>query len=489
VDAERLGVTDALGLCVGEAQKVGERDAEGDEVALALRQPVAEALARGWKSVRPETECTFAPIADGGEGFSEAFAQALGAEWIALDSVDALGRPIRARYAWVGAERTAVIEMSEASGLWRIGPSERDPRRANTYGTGVLLRDAVERGAQRILLGLGGSATTDGGAGMAAAMGYRFLAAGSGEVLEPFPCHFAKIGRIDASAVPDLPEIIAACDVQNPLLGPRGTAAVFSPQKGADPETVGFLEGALAHFAQVVEGGMGRECRDVPGAGAAGGIGFGLLSFCGASLEPGFEMVARAMQLEQRMAAADLVFTGEGRLDAQTLDGKGPAGVAAMARTGSPMSTSSALPRSRVRTANTFSPAPTNTRSPTLAAVRCRASAMVRSSSPMANDRVSEMVCCGGRTRHTITRSLRAPATMSEPSACAYNACAGSGGVMRQSPPLGVKRTISPTELRPKIEPPSADDTIRTVSLRMVVTLPRRRSMRTGAPPVSIAAR
>jgi glycerate 2-kinase len=293
---------------------------------------VAEALARGWKSVRPETECTFAPIADGGEGFSEAFAQALGAEWITLDSVDALGRPIRARYAWVGAERTAVIEMSEASGLWRIASSERDPRRANTYGTGVLLRDAVERGARRILLGIGGSATTDGGAGMAAAMGFRFLEAGSGDVLEPLPCHFAKIGRIDASAVPDLPEIIAACDVQNPLLGPRGTAAVFSPQKGADPETVDFLEGALAHFAQVVEGGTGRESRNVPGAGAAGGIGFGLLSFCGASLEPGFELVARAMQLEQRMAAADLVFTGEGRLDAQTLDGKGPAGVAAMAR-------------------------------------------------------------------------------------------------------------------------------------------------------------
>ncbi len=293
---------------------------------------VAAALARGWKSVRPETECIFAPIADGGEGFSEALAQALGAEWIELDSVDALGRPIRARYAWVAAERTAVIEMSEASGLWRIAPAERDPRRANTYGTGVLLRDAVQRGARRVLLGLGGSATTDGGAGMAAALGFRFLAAGSGEVLEPLPCHFPLIGRIDATAVPALPEIIAACDVQNPLLGLRGTASVFSPQKGADPETVGFLEAAMAHFAQVVEGGLGRQCREVPGAGAAGGIGFGLLSFCGASLEPGFELVAKAMQLERRMAAADLVLTGEGRLDSQTLDGKGPAGVAAMAR-------------------------------------------------------------------------------------------------------------------------------------------------------------
>ena len=293
---------------------------------------VAEALARGWKSVRPDTECSFAPISDGGEGFSEALAQALGAEWILLDSVDALGRPIRARYAWVATEQTAVLEMSEASGLWRIAPSDRDPMRAHTFGTGVLLRDAIQRGARRILLGLGGSATTDGGAGMAAALGFRFLAAGTGEVLEPLPSNFPAIGRIDASAVPALPEIIAACDVQNPLLGQRGTAWVFSPQKGAGPDTVGFLEGALTHFAQVVEAGTGRISRDVPGAGAAGGIGFGLLSFCGASLTPGFELVAGAMQLERRMAAADLVLTGEGRLDSQTLEGKGPAGVASMAR-------------------------------------------------------------------------------------------------------------------------------------------------------------
>ncbi len=293
---------------------------------------VAEALARGWKSVEPLAEFSFAPIADGGEGFSDTLARALGAEWIQLDSVDALGRPIRARYAWVESERVAVIEMSEASGLWRIAPSERDPRRANTYGTGLLLRDAVQRGARRILLGLGGSATTDGGAGMAAALGVRFLAAGSEQPLEPLPCNLRSVARIDLGALPQLPEIVAACDVQNPLLGPRGTAFVFSPQKGADPDTVGFLEDALTHFAAVVEGGLKRRCSTVPGAGAAGGIGFGLLSFCGASLQPGFELVAQAMQLQRRMAAADLVLTGEGRLDSQTLEGKGPAGVAAMAR-------------------------------------------------------------------------------------------------------------------------------------------------------------
>jgi glycerate kinase len=146
------------------------------------------------------------------------------------------------------------------------------------------------------------------------------------------PCLLPEIRHIDAGSVPALPEIVAACDVQNPLLGPRGTAAVFSPQKGADPETVEFLEGALTHFARLVAAGLGRGCAEVPGAGAAGGIGFGLLAFCGASLEPGFELVARAMELERRMAVSDLVLTGEGRLDAQTMDGKGPAGVAAMAR-------------------------------------------------------------------------------------------------------------------------------------------------------------
>lgn len=293
---------------------------------------VAEALARGWQSVLPADECIFAPVADGGEGFSEALAKALGAGWITVDSVDALGRPIRARYAWVAADRTAIVEMSEASGLWRIAPSDRDPRRANTFGTGLLMRDAMQRGARRILLGLGGSATTDGGAGMAAALGFRFLAADSGKALEPLPCLLPEVGRVDASGVPALPEMVAACDVQNPLLGPRGTAAVFSPQKGADPGTVVFLEEALAHFARVVEGAFGARCAEVPGAGAAGGIGFGLLAFCGASLEPGFDLVAKAMQLERRMAGVDLVLTGEGRLDCQTLEGKGPAGVGAMAR-------------------------------------------------------------------------------------------------------------------------------------------------------------
>lgn len=293
---------------------------------------VAEALAHGWKSAVPEVRCVFAPIADGGEGFAAALAQALEGAWITLPSVDALGRPIECRYAWVEASRTAIIEMSEASGLWRIAPADRDPLRANTFGTGLLVRDAVARGARRILIGLGGSATTDGGAGMAAALGFRFLSARTGAPMEPHPVHLPELARIDASDVVALPEIIAACDVQNPLLGVRGTASVFAPQKGADPQCVSFLEGALEHFADVVESDLACAHREAPGAGAAGGIGFGLLAFCGASMEPGFDLVSRAVGLEARVAQADLVLTGEGRVDLQTLEGKGPAGVAAMAR-------------------------------------------------------------------------------------------------------------------------------------------------------------
>jgi len=202
----------------------------------------AQALGAGWKSVLPDTELLMAPIADGGEGFSETLCTALHGEWIQVDSVDALGRPIACRIAWVPESRTAIFEMSEASGLHRLLHSERDPRKANTYGTGLMIRDAIMFGAKRILLGIGGSATTDGGLGMAAALGYRFLSA-SGEPVEPIPANFPQIVKIDASEALVIPELIAACDVQNPLLGERGTAAVFGPQKGADEAAVRFLEG------------------------------------------------------------------------------------------------------------------------------------------------------------------------------------------------------------------------------------------------------
>ena len=289
------------------------------------------AIARGWSAVFPEDSLEAAPIADGGEGFAEALCLALGGTWIPCPALDPIGREITARYAWVEKDRIAVIEMSEASGLWRLKKDELAPLRANTFGTGQLIRDAIERGAKTILVGLGGSATTDGGIGMAAALRFQFAKA-DGSELEPFPGNLSKLARIDSRDAIELPEIIAANDVQNPLLGPRGTARVFAPQKGADKPTVETLETNLAHFAEVVARDLGVDFRETPGAGAAGGIGFGLLSFCRAQMQSGFEVVAQALRIEERIAKCDLVITGEGRLDTQTLEGKGPAGIASLAR-------------------------------------------------------------------------------------------------------------------------------------------------------------
>jgi glycerate kinase len=298
--------------------------------SLSAVEAVA-AITRGWQLVRPGDLLEPAPIADGGEGFAAALCLALDGVWVRCPARDPLGREIEARYAWVEKERLAILEMSEASGLWRLQPHELDPLRASTYGTGQLIRAAAERGAGKILVGLGGSATTDGGIGMAAALGYETLTS-DGEDLAPIPENLTALTRIVPDAAIELPEIIAACDVQNPLLGPRGTAQVFAPQKGADPKTVAALEMHLENLADVVTTDLGCDFRETPGAGAAGGIGFGLMSFCGAKMRSGFDVVAEALRLEERVAACDLVITGEGRLDAQTLEGKGPAGVASLAR-------------------------------------------------------------------------------------------------------------------------------------------------------------
>lgn len=299
---------------------------KGSLTALAA----ARAIERGFRSVFPNLEADVAPIADGGEGFTEALGVAMGAEWITVASRDPIGREIDARYAWVSGSQVAIIEMSEASGLWRLKRDERDPFVANTFGTGLLIRDAIARGARRILVGLGGSATTDGGVGMARALGYRFLN-DAGEY-QPLPGMLDLLAAVERPVGLALPEIIAACDVQNPLTGERGTARVYSPQKGADPHTVEFLEGAMCRLADVCAASFGRDFRNLPGAGAAGGLGFGLLTFCDAQIRPGFDIVAETMNLDARIAAAELVITGEGRLDDQTLDGKGPAGVAQRAR-------------------------------------------------------------------------------------------------------------------------------------------------------------
>ena len=300
---------------------------KGSLSAVAAAEAIAAGFSRGW----PEAKIECAPIADGGEGFAEALRAALGGVWVETPARDPIGRKIVGRYVWLGREQVAVIEMSEASGLWRLTAGERAPLRANTFGTGQLLRHAVERGARRVLIGLGGSATTDGGIGLAAALGYNFLTS-DGDDLEPLPGHLLALIRIETEEALALPEIVAACDVQNPLLGPRGTAQVFAAQKGASAADVVALEEGLLNLADVVQADLECDFRDAPGAGAAGGLGFGLMTFCRAQMCLGFDLVAQTLRLEERIRACDLVITGEGRLDAQTLEGKGPAGVAAMAR-------------------------------------------------------------------------------------------------------------------------------------------------------------
>lgn len=292
------------------------------------------AAARGFRRAFPQAEIRALPIADGGEGTAAALRSALGGEWGTAPASDALGRPVESRFALIpnpAGGSLAVLEMSEASGLWRIGAGERDPRRATTFGTGQMLR-AAAGSATEILIGIGGSATNDGGSGMAQALGFRFLDA-AGEPIADLPAGLDRLARLDPPADLRLPPITVACDVDNPLLGEAGATRVYGPQKGVRPGDFGWFEARLARFADCAEALAGRPLRGVPGAGAAGGLGFALIALCGARLRPGFAMVAEALRLREAVASADLVVTGEGRLDAQTLEhGKGPAGVARMAR-------------------------------------------------------------------------------------------------------------------------------------------------------------
>ena len=313
---------------------------------------VAQNIATGILDVLPDAQIEVVPMADGGEGTAEAICDARGCSWLECKAHDPLGREIDARYGWIDQEKLAVMEMSEAAGMRRLSEGESDPIRASTFGVGEMILDATKRGANEIIIGLGGSATNDGGFGMARALGFRFLDGErelSGAVMEL--TQLTKIilpekvvGSLLSSAQPEgrrleqpplqraSPKIIAAVDVKNPLLGESGATRVFGPQKGATENDIENLERALTRVADVATTEFGFDYRDVPGAGAAGGLGFGLLSFCGAQIRPGFEVVAEAVALEAKMKDADLVITGEGSLDRQTLEGKTPAGVARLAR-------------------------------------------------------------------------------------------------------------------------------------------------------------
>ncbi len=284
---------------------------------------VAAAIGRGIRRVWPDASLDELPLADGGEGTVRALVRATGGVLRTARVHDPLGREIDAEWGLLGDGTTAVVETAAASGLPLLLESERDPRVTSTRGTGELILEAAASGAHRIVIGIGGSATNDGGAGMARAFGYRFLDA-AGQDLPEGGAALARLHHLEGQTDPRLvrPAIEVACDVTNPLLGARGAAAVYGPQKGATPEVVGELDAALARFADVVEKFIGRGVRDVPGAGAAGGLGAGLLAFLDARLRSGAEIVLEAAQFAERVTTADLVITGEGRVDAQSAYGK-----------------------------------------------------------------------------------------------------------------------------------------------------------------------
>jgi glycerate kinase len=298
----------------------------------------SEAVTRGLRRGGFSGEIEVCPIADGGEGFAESVLTAIGGDWCQAPVHDAQGREVLARYGVIQHEghKEAVMEMSAASGLAMVSDLPLDPLTASTRGTGEMMRHAIENGARRILIGIGGSATNDAGTGMAAALGWRFVDEAGTPVID-LPRDLERVQRIERPgpspfSVSDavVCEVIVACDVSNPLLGEHGCSAVYGPQKGV--RDVELFDQRLRRIAAMVVRDLGRDYRDAEGAGAAGGLGYGLMTFCDAQLQSGFDMVAELTELRSRIEKADLIITGEGRLDAQTLHGKGPIGVAAMAR-------------------------------------------------------------------------------------------------------------------------------------------------------------
>jgi glycerate kinase len=310
---------------------------------------VGEAIARGIRAVAPETVLDVVPVADGGEGTVAALVAATQGSLLTTPVTGPLGAHVEAAFGLLGPDalfpatqlgtqsargHTAVIEMASASGLPLVPSAQRDPRITTTRGTGELILAALDAGATDLLLGIGGSATNDAGAGMLQALGVQLLDR-SGMDLPPGG---AALSRLDRIAIAELDArlrdtaVVVACDVNNPLCGPNGASAVYGPQKGASPEMVAELDAALAHFADIVARDLGVDVRDVPGAGAAGGLGAALVGFLSAELVPGADTVLHAVGFARRLEHASLVFTAEGRLDGQTASGKAPSAVAALAQ-------------------------------------------------------------------------------------------------------------------------------------------------------------
>ncbi|MBN8435227.1 glycerate kinase [Priestia flexa] len=295
---------------------------------------VAEAVEKGFKQVLPQANYVKVPMADGGEGTVQSLVDATDGEIISKTVTGPLGEPVEAFFGILGTKRTAVIEMAAASGLHLVPPAKRNPLMTTTKGTGELISAALDYGVNHIIIGIGGSATNDGGAGMAKALGAQLLDAEGNEILDGGGAlgnlAFINLSTLDSRL--QHVKIEVACDVDNPLTGERGASAIFGPQKGATPEMVALLDRNLRHYAAVLERDLGQKIDDMPGAGAAGGLGAGLLAFLQAELKRGVDIVIEATNLLEAVRDADVVITGEGKIDGQTIYGKTPIGVAKTAK-------------------------------------------------------------------------------------------------------------------------------------------------------------
>ncbi|WP_213133355.1 glycerate kinase [Citrobacter sp. FP75] len=295
---------------------------------------VATAIEQGFREIWPDADYVKIPVADGGEGTVEAMVAATEGHLVHVDVTGPLGTNVQAFYGLSGDERSAFIEMAAASGLERVPPGSRDPLKTTSWGTGELIRHALDAGVEHIIIGIGGSATNDGGAGMVQALGARLLDAQGNDIAHG-GIGLEALARIDISQLDTrlaACRIEVACDVTNPLTGKEGASAVFGPQKGATPEMIPRLDRALTHYAQLIARDLDVHVLELAGGGAAGGMGAALYAFCGAQLRSGIEIVTDALHLDTWVADADLVVTGEGRIDSQTIHGKVPVGVANVAK-------------------------------------------------------------------------------------------------------------------------------------------------------------
>ena len=295
---------------------------------------VATEIEAGFREIFPQAKYVKLPMADGGEGTVAALVAATGGSLVAQEVTGPLGEPIEAYYGLTGDGKTAVIEMAAACGLALVAPQLRNPLKSTTYGVGELIKGALDAGISHLIIGIGGSATNDGGAGMLQALGANLLDHGGHEIGFGGGA-LVDLDRIDISNLDSRLKrcrMETACDVDNPLTGPKGASAVFGPQKGATPEMVAQLDDNLAHFAALIDRDLGVQVDNLPGAGAAGGMGAALRAFCGSVLRPGIDIVMETVGLEGAVQGADLVITGEGRIDSQTIHGKAPIGVARVAK-------------------------------------------------------------------------------------------------------------------------------------------------------------